>query len=90
MLSDLESLPQAQLGDYLLRFELEDLTEFGQQVAVKELRETDEVKLEAIAELRELLKGNLMVFLPYSSLMEMRAPGCSLKLFRIFFAFDYL
>lgn len=58
MLSDLDTLPQVQLGDYLLRFELDDLTEFGKQVAAKELRETDEVKREAIAELRELLKGN--------------------------------
>lgn len=58
MLSDLEALPQVQLGDYVLRFELEDLTEFGRQVAAKELRESDEVKKEAIEELRELLKGN--------------------------------
>lgn len=58
MLSDLDTLPQVQLGDYLLRFELDDLTEFGKQVAAKELRETDEVKREAIAELRELLKGS--------------------------------
>lgn len=63
MLSDLDTLPQVQLGDYLLRFELDDLTEFGKQVAAKELRETDEVKREAIAELRELLKGNSAHFL---------------------------
>lgn len=62
MLSDLDSLPQVQLGDYTLRFELEDLTEFGRKVAVNELRETDDVKQEAIAELRELLKGKIEQF----------------------------
>lgn len=56
MLSELDALPQIQLGDYLLRFELEDLTEFGRDVAVKELRETEEVKKEAVEELREMLK----------------------------------
>lgn len=62
MLSDLDSLPQVQLGDYTLRFELEDLTEFGIKVAANELRETDDVKQEAIAELRELLKGKIEQF----------------------------
>lgn len=56
MLSELDSLPSVQLGDYTLRFELEDLTEFGREIAEKELRETKEVKEEAVEELRELLK----------------------------------
>ncbi|XP_063700803.1 alpha-tocopherol transfer protein isoform X2 [Culicoides brevitarsis] len=64
MLSDLDQLPQVQLGDYVLRFELEDLTEFGKQVAAKELRETDDVKKEAIEELRELLKGEKGLSVP--------------------------
>lgn len=57
MLSELDVLPSIQLGDYLLRFELEKLTPFGLQVAEKELRETDDVKKAAIQELRELLSG---------------------------------
>lgn len=56
MLSELDALPSVQLGDYTLRFELEDLTEFGRETAIKELRETDEVKLQAVEELRELLR----------------------------------
>jgi len=59
MLSELESLPSIQLGDYALRFELEDLTPFGLEVAAKELRESPENKQQGIKELRELLKqGN--------------------------------
>lgn len=56
MLSELDSLPSVQLGDYVLRFELEDLSPSAKEIAEKELRETDEVKKEAIEELRELLK----------------------------------
>lgn len=56
MLSELDSLPSVQLGDYTLRFELEDLTPFGREIAEKELRETDEIKKYAVEELRELLK----------------------------------
>lgn len=57
MLSDVEELPSVQLGDYVLRFELEDLTPFGKEVAKNELRETPEIRAAAIEELRTLLKG---------------------------------
>uniref|UniRef100_A0A182NUH9 CRAL-TRIO domain-containing protein n=1 Tax=Anopheles dirus TaxID=7168 RepID=A0A182NUH9_9DIPT len=56
MLSDVEELPSVQLGDYVLRFELEDLTPFGKEVAKNELRETPEIRTAAIEELRGLLK----------------------------------
>ncbi|XP_040165972.1 clavesin-1 isoform X2 [Anopheles arabiensis] len=56
MLSDVEELPSVQLGDYVLRFELEDLTPFGKEVAKNELRETPEIRAAAIEELRTLLK----------------------------------
>ena len=61
MLSDLDDLPSVQIGDYTLRFELEDLTPFGREVAANELRETPERKAEAIVELRNLLKGNYVI-----------------------------
>lgn len=57
MLSEVDELPSVQLGDYTLRFELEDLTPFGKEVATNELRETPEIKAKAIEELREMLKG---------------------------------
>jgi hypothetical protein len=56
MLSELESLPSIQLGDYVLRFELEDLTPFSQEIAAKELRETPENKENGVKELRNLLQ----------------------------------
>jgi hypothetical protein len=56
MLSELDSLPSIKLGDYTLRLELDELTPFGQEVAVKELRETPENKESSIKELRNLLK----------------------------------
>lgn len=67
MLSDCDTLPSIQLGDYLLRFELEELGPKGQEIAARELRETPEIKAQAITELRNLLKGKLIfiVFLLY-------------------------
>lgn len=57
MLSEIDELPSIKLGDFTLEFELGELTEFGKQVAERELRETPEVKAKAIAELRELLEA---------------------------------
>uniref|UniRef100_U5EY92 Putative intracellular n=1 Tax=Corethrella appendiculata TaxID=1370023 RepID=U5EY92_9DIPT len=56
MLSDVEELPSVQLGDYTLRFELEDLTPFGKEVAEKELRELPDIKANAVKELKQLLR----------------------------------
>lgn len=57
MLSDMDELPFIRLGDNILRFELDPLTPFGKEVALKELRETPEVKAAALVELRNLLQG---------------------------------
>ncbi|KAF5274941.1 hypothetical protein FQR65_LT04282 [Abscondita terminalis] len=56
MLSDLDTFPCVQLGDYTLKFDFDDITPELEEVARKELRETPERKKEAIAELRDLLK----------------------------------
>lgn len=59
MLSEIDALPSVQLGDFVLRFELEDLTPFSQEVAFRELRETPENKENGVRELRKLLQqGN--------------------------------
>lgn len=58
MLSDLDELPSILVGDYTLRFELEDLSLAAKETARNELRETPENKANAIKELRNLLKGN--------------------------------
>lgn len=56
MLSDLESLPSIQLGDFTLRFELDELTATGKEIAENELRETPENRELGIKELRKLLQ----------------------------------
>ncbi|XP_055594964.1 alpha-tocopherol transfer protein-like isoform X2 [Uranotaenia lowii] len=64
MLSEVDELPSVQLGDYVLRFELEDLTPFGRKVAQEELRETPEIKAQAVEELREMLKAQDELVVP--------------------------
>lgn len=59
MLSDLDTLPAIQLGDYTLKFELDPLSPKMQEVARIELRETPERKAEAVVALRNLLKGRI-------------------------------
>jgi hypothetical protein len=56
MISESESLPSIQLGDLMLRFELEEPSELGKNVALTELRETPENKANGIRELRKLLE----------------------------------
>ena len=56
MLSDLEALPSIQIGDFVLRFELEDLTPTGKEIAARELRESPENRENGIKELRKLLR----------------------------------
>lgn len=56
MLSELDALPSIQLGDFTLRFELEELTPFGLEVAARELRESPENRENGIKELRKLLE----------------------------------
>lgn len=57
MLSDLDELPSVQLGDYVLRFELEDLSQGSKEIARTELREVPDIKAHAVEELRKLLQG---------------------------------
>lgn len=56
MLSDLDDLPAIKLTetDYL-RFEVDSLTDYGREVALKELRETDELREKSMVELRNAL-----------------------------------
>lgn len=56
LLSDLEELPNLKIGDYILHIELDELTPEVKEIARKELRETPEVRKEAIVELRDLLR----------------------------------
>lgn len=56
MLSELDDLPSIQLGDFTLRFELDELTQTGVETAARELRENSENRENGIKELRELLK----------------------------------
>lgn len=58
MLSEVSQIPEVKINDdFILKFEIEGLTDFGKQVAEKELRETPEVKKKAIEELKKLLEG---------------------------------
>ncbi|XP_037909600.1 alpha-tocopherol transfer protein-like isoform X2 [Hermetia illucens] len=64
MLSEIEALPSIQLGDYTLQFELDDLTPFGKEVAERELRETPEIKAQAVADLKRLLEDENDLYVP--------------------------
>lgn len=58
MLSDISDLPSIKLTENdWLRFELDPLTPFGKEVAIKELRELPDITQNAIVELRNLLQG---------------------------------
>lgn len=62
MLANIDEQPFIKLNgcdDDILRFELDPLSEAGQAVAEKELRETPEIKAQAITELRTLLQGKI-------------------------------
>lgn len=56
MLSELDDLPSIQLGEYTLRFELDELTPSGEEVAARELRENPENRENGIRELKNLLQ----------------------------------
>ncbi|XP_025831179.1 alpha-tocopherol transfer protein-like isoform X3 [Agrilus planipennis] len=67
MLTDMERLPSLQLGNFTLEFELGDLSPEMQEVARKELRENPDLKREAVEELRELLKEDKELKVPYDN-----------------------
>ncbi|XP_018569356.1 clavesin-1 isoform X4 [Anoplophora glabripennis] len=64
MLSDMEEMPTIKLGDYVLQMELEELKPEVQEIARKELRETPDVKREAVIELRDILKEEKDLHVP--------------------------
>lgn len=66
MLSELDSLPSIQVGDYTLRFELDELSEKSQEIAARELRENPENKEKGIKELRALLEQGKRLLATYS------------------------
>lgn len=57
MLSGLEQLPSIQFGDFTLQLELDDLSPTAKEIARKELRESSDVRQDAIEALRNLLKS---------------------------------
>lgn len=59
MLSEIADLPAIKLNDTeWLRFDLQSMSPFAQEVAEKELRETSEIKEKAKGDLKALLQGN--------------------------------
>lgn len=67
MLSELDELPSIQIGDLVLRLEVDDLTPKVQEIARKELRETPEIKEEAMTALREMLREDKELKSPYEN-----------------------
>lgn len=64
MLSDVAQIPEVKISDdFTLRFETDGLTDFGKQIAEKELRETPEIKQKAIEDLKKLLEGKSCVII---------------------------
>lgn len=57
MLSEMEDLPSVKIGDKILRFELDAISQSCKDIAAKELRESQEIKAKAVEDLKELLKG---------------------------------
>ncbi|CAL7944014.1 unnamed protein product [Xylocopa violacea] len=57
MLSDMDKIPELQLGDFKLELEIGPPSAEIQEVAKKELRETPELQKESIERFRELLKA---------------------------------
>lgn len=72
MLSEVDALPSIQLGDYVLKFELDsDLPPFSQEVAFKELRETAENRENGVRELRNLLQQGKVTDLKRNTLTSL-------------------
>lgn len=62
MLSDIADLPAIKLNETeSLQFDLKGMTDFGREIAEKELRETADVKEKAKEDLKALLKGIFVV-----------------------------
>ncbi|GAB0091804.1 CRAL-TRIO domain-containing protein [Sergentomyia squamirostris] len=63
LLSNLDDIPPLRFGNYELVFDPE-LSDFSKEVARRELRETDEVRKEAIWKLRRLLEDEIDLTAP--------------------------
>lgn len=59
LLSDLKEVPSLKIGNKTVELEIYPSSPEFQEIAKKELRESPEVQKEAIARLKELLKGFL-------------------------------
>lgn len=70
MLSDVTTLPAVQLGDFLLQIELDDPSESVREIARRELRETPDVVIPAIEDLKKLLKGMFSTICMTRELMD--------------------
>lgn len=64
MLTEIDEVPYVQVGNYKLTLELDGPTEFGIQVAERELRETPEIKAKAIQDLQRLLEEEKDLVVP--------------------------
>ncbi|XP_055682214.1 clavesin-1-like [Lutzomyia longipalpis] len=64
LLSNLDEIPTLKFGNYELVFESE-LSDFSKEVARTELRETDEVRKEAVWQLRKLLEDECDLVTPF-------------------------
>ncbi|XP_013133893.1 PREDICTED: alpha-tocopherol transfer protein isoform X1 [Papilio polytes] len=67
MLSDVTTLPAVQLGDFLLQIELDDPSESVREIARRELRETPDVVIPAIEDLKKLLQDDKDLHVPLHS-----------------------
>lgn len=56
-LSDIEEIPTVQIGDHILRLEVDEVRPEVKEIARKELRENPDIVRESIATLKDLLKG---------------------------------
>lgn len=63
MLSDIDKLPTVQIGDFNLHLELGELSPQAASVARKELRETPDIVKDSIVQLRDFLKGKIIIYL---------------------------
>lgn len=67
LLSDIEELPTVQLGEHLLRLEVDEIRPEVKEIARKELRENPDIVRESIETLKDLLKEETDLHVPYDN-----------------------
>ncbi|KAG5886527.1 hypothetical protein JTB14_024177 [Gonioctena quinquepunctata] len=72
MLSNMKELPTIKLGDHTLQMELNELSPEVQEIARKELRETPDVKRDAIIAPRDLSKGKYLLNVLRGAIITLR------------------